>query len=94
LKGNIVREKLILGGGASGISTAILLPNSRIIESGSKIGGLANSKSISGFTFDQGPHIMFSKDKDVLQIMVDSLDGNVHTCKRNNVVMINGALLR
>ena len=89
-----MREKLILGGGASGISTAILLPNSRIIECGSKIGGLANSKSISGFTFDQGPHIMFSKDKDVLQIMVDSLDANVHTCKRNNVVMINGRLLR
>jgi protoporphyrinogen oxidase len=89
-----VREKLILGGGASGISTAILLPNSRIVECSSKIGGLANSKSISGFTFDQGPHIMFSKNKDVLRIMVDSLDGNVHTCMRNNVIMINGALLR
>lgn len=89
-----MREKLILGGGASGISTAILLPNSRIIECGSKIGGLANSKSISGFTFDQGPHIMFSKDQDVLQIMVDSLGGNVHTCMRNNVVMINGVCLR
>lgn len=89
-----MREKLILGGGASGISTAILLPNSRIVEGNSKIGGLANSKSIAGFTFDQGPHIMFSKDKDVLSIMVDSLDGNVHTCKRNNVVMINGVLLR
>jgi protoporphyrinogen oxidase len=87
-------EKLILGGGASGISTAILVPNSTIIEAGPKIGGLSNSKSIDGFTFDQGPHIMFSKDKDVLGIMVDSLDGNVHTCKRNNVVMINGALLR
>lgn len=89
-----MNEKLILGGGASGISTAILVPNSRIIEAGAKIGGLSNSKSIDGFTFDQGPHIMFSKDKDVLGIMVDSLDGNVHTCMRNNVVMINGALLR
>ena len=89
-----MHEKLILGGGASGISTAILVPNSTIIEAGPKIGGLSNSKSINGFTFDQGPHIMFSKDKDVLGIMVDSLDGNVHTCMRNNVVMINGALLR
>ena len=89
-----MHKKLILGGGASGISTAILAPNSTIIEAGPKIGGLSNSKSIDGFTFDQGPHIMFSKDKDVLGIMVDSLDGNVHTCMRNNVVMINGALLR
>jgi protoporphyrinogen oxidase len=89
-----MNEKLILGGGASGISTAILLPNSRIIEANSKIGGLSNSKSIEGFTFDQGPHIMFSRDKDVLSIMVDSMNGNVHTCKRNNVVMINGSILR
>jgi len=89
-----VREKLILGGGASGISTAILVPNSRILEAGPKIGGLSKSKSIDGFTFDQGPHIMFSKDKDALGIMVDSLDGNVHTCMRKNVVMINGVLLR
>ena len=89
-----MHEKLILGGGASGISTAILNPTSTIIEAGLKVGGLSNSKSIDGFTFDQGPHIMFSKDKDVLGIMVDSLGGNVHTCTRNNVVMINGALLR
>lgn len=89
-----MREKLILGGGASGLSTAILIPESKIIESGPKIGGLSNSKSIEGFTFDQGPHIMFSRDKDVLGVMVDSLDGNVHTCIRNNVVMINGSLLR
>lgn len=89
-----MREKLILGGGASGLATAILLPKSRIIESGSKIGGLSNSKSMEGFTFDQGPHIMFSRDKEVLGVMVDSLNGNVHTCKRNNVVMINGSVLR
>jgi protoporphyrinogen oxidase len=37
---------------------------------------------------------MFSRDKDVLSVMVDSLQGNVHTCMRNNVVMINGSLLR
>jgi protoporphyrinogen oxidase len=92
--GVIVIEKLILGGGASGLSTAVLLPNSNIVEAGPKIGGLSNSKSIDGFTFDQGPHIMFSRDKEILRIMVDSLAGNVHTCRRNNVVMIDRTLLR
>jgi protoporphyrinogen oxidase len=92
--GVIVENKLILGGGASGLSSAVLLPNSIIIESSSKVGGLSNSKSIDGFTFDQGPHIMFSRDKEVLSVMVDSLRGNVHTCMRNNVVMINGSLVR
>ena len=89
-----MENKLILGGGASGLSAAVLLPHSTIIESSSKVGGLSNSKSMDGFTFDQGPHIMFSRDKQVLSLMVDSLRGNVHTCMRNNVVMIDGSLLR
>ncbi len=87
-------EKLILGGGASGLTMAILMQESTVIESCPKIGGLSNTKSIQGFTFDQGPHIMFSRNKDVLQIMVDSLGDNVHSCRRNNVVMIDGTLLR
>ena len=87
-------EKLILGGGASGLSCAVLLPHSRIIEANSHIGGLSTSVYSEGFTFDQGPHIMFSKNKEVLKIMVDSLQGNVHTSKRNNMVMIGKKLLR
>ena len=87
-------KHLILGGGASALSTAVLIPDATIIELTHKVGGLSNSRSIDGFTFDQGPHIMFSRNKEVLQIMIDSLLGNIHTCKRNNVVMINGSLLR
>jgi len=41
-----------------------------VLEKRARIGGLSGSIIDQGFTFDAaGPHIMFSKNKDVLNLM-------------------------
>src|SRR6185436_7059616 len=48
-----------------------------------------------GFTFDAaGPHIMFSKNKPVLQLMIDVLGGNVREGRRENRIWFKGRLVK
>ena len=47
-----------------------------------------------GWTFDKGPHIMFSRNAEILRFMVESLGDNVHRSRRNNVVCIDGGFAR
>ena len=60
------------------------------MEAASTPGGHAASFQLDGFTFDYGPHIMFSKHKDILAFMIESLGGNVHECRRNNKISYKG----
>ena len=62
----------ILGGGISGVALARMLAADGhrvvVLEKAERPGGLCKSRSASGFTFDEaGGHILFSKDKRVLQ---------------------------
>lgn len=87
----------IIGAGPSGLSTARFLNKSHqveVLESLGVLGGAAGTFIESGFTFDYGPHIMFSKDKDVLNYMCELLGENVETCKRNNKISFNGGLVK
>jgi len=85
----------ILGAGPAGLSMAMFLDGtSEVLEADDHPGGHAASFSEQGFTFDFGPHIMFSKNKAILQFMVDSLDGNVHECRRKNVVSFRNRLVK
>lgn len=85
----------ILGGGASGLSLALLTDLDYVlIERNPRAGGHAVSKSVDGWVFDRGPHIMFSRDELLLDCMVSSLGDNVHRCRRNNKVAVAGALVR
>jgi protoporphyrinogen oxidase len=81
-------ETLVIGAGVSGLAYAMCDTNALIVEAQSEIGGHARSFFEDGFTFDRGPHIIFSRDKEILELMLSSLGDNVHTCKRNNKVMI------
>jgi protoporphyrinogen oxidase len=65
-----------------------------VFEADSAAGGHARSDTKDGFLWDRGPHMMFSKDKAVLEFMVRSLGENVHRCRRNNVVKVAGATLQ
>ena len=65
-----------------------------MLEAKDRTGGHAGSTVVDGWTFDQGPHIMFSRDKVVLDSMVASLGSNVHRSRRNNKVAVAGALAR
>ena len=86
----------ILGGGISGISLAAQLDQDvQVLEKRARIGGLSGSIIEQGFTFDAaGPHIMFSKNKDVLNLMVRTLGDNVQQRRRGNKIWFKGRLVK
>jgi protoporphyrinogen oxidase len=90
-----MHDNLILGAGPSGLSYSLISNNQTlIIEKNSHPGGHASSYFINGFTFDYGPHILFSKDKLILDFIVNSLGDNVQKCKRNNKVSYKKKLIK
>ncbi|HEY0142010.1 MAG TPA: FAD-dependent oxidoreductase [Thermoanaerobaculia bacterium] len=86
----------ILGGGISGITLASRLGSEvEVLEKRARIGGLCGSIVDRGFTFDAaGPHIMFSKNKEVLARMVEILGENVHQRRRENRIWFKGRLVK
>jgi protoporphyrinogen oxidase len=86
----------ILGGGISGISLAAHLDeNVEVLEKRQRIGGLCGSIIDQGFTFDAaGPHIMFSKNKEILNLMVSALGDNVQQRRRENKIWFKGRLVK
>lgn len=86
----------ILGGGISGIALAAHLDEDLdILEKSSRTGGLCATIIEDGFTFDAaGPHIMFSKNKDVLNLMIGVLGDNVRQGRRENRIYFKGALVK
>ena len=92
----IRRSVGILGGGISGIALAAQLGEDvDVLEKSARTGGLCGTIVEDGFTFDAaGPHIMFSKNKEVLNLMIEVLDGNVHQNRRENRIYYKGALVK
>ncbi|HEV7239975.1 MAG TPA: FAD-dependent oxidoreductase [Thermoanaerobaculia bacterium] len=86
----------ILGGGISGVALASQLGEDvDVLEKSARIGGLCGTIVEDGFTFDAaGPHIMFSKNKEVLNLMIEVLDGNVHQNRRENRIFFKGSLVK
>jgi protoporphyrinogen oxidase len=85
----------ILGAGASGLTLAMLTNlDFLILERLPFPGGHARSTAVDGWVFDQGPHIMFSRNQFLLECMLASLGSNVHRCRRNNKVAVEGVLAR
>ena len=88
-------EITILGGGLSGISLAFFLQDKssvdsiNIIEKEDDIGGLCRSIKKSGYTYDIGPHILFSKDKEMLELMLSVLEKK-NDLRRSNQVIYKG----
>jgi protoporphyrinogen oxidase len=88
-------DQIILGAGPSGLSLSLFFDNPPLIlEKNNHPGGHASSFNIDGFTFDYGPHILFSKDKLILEFIVKSLKNNVHQCKRNNKISFKNKLIK
>lgn len=86
----------ILGGGISGIALAAHLGEDvDVLEKRARIGGLCGAIIENGFTFDAaGPHIMFSKNKDVLRLMIEVLGDNVREGRRENRIWFKGRLVK
>ena len=77
----------IIGAGPSGLAISLFLNQSNeLLEKNDFVGGHAASFFDSGFTFDYGPHILFSRDPDILNFIIASLGNNVSKCRRNNKI--------
>ncbi|MFA5959873.1 MAG: FAD-dependent oxidoreductase [Tatlockia sp.] len=85
----------IIGAGPSGLACGLFLKEKvDILESNSHVGGHASSFTQDGFTFDYGPHILFSRDAQILDFIVKSLGQNVSRCRRNNKIAFKDKLLK
>jgi len=90
----------ILGGGLSGISLAYFLQDNEkinhieILEKEYKIGGLCRSFKFNGIHYDIGPHILFSKNKEILRFILSILGDNVHQLKRSNKILYKNRFVK
>src|SRR3990167_153360 len=85
----------IIGAGPSGLVINLFLKHpADILESTDHVGGHAASFFACGFTFDYGPHILFSRDQEILNFIVASLDDNVSRCRRNNKISFKDRLIK
>lgn len=86
----------ILGGGLAGISAAYFLKDRdcEVLEEFSRIGGHCKTKKKNGFSYDMGGHIIFSKDKEILDFMVKKMEGNIKSLYRNNQIWFKGRFVK
>ena len=87
------KKILILGGGMAGISLAYFLDKKSIIlEKNNQLGGLCRSFNFNGITYDVGPHIIFSKSKEILDLHTSLVDTNI--IKRSNSIFYKGRFIK
>ena len=83
----------ILGGGLSAISLAYFLQNRNdideinILEKDDVLGGICRTYQKNKIEYDVGPHIIFSKDKEILDFMNDLLGSNIKKHRRSNRIL-------
>lgn len=89
-------KTVILGGGLSGLTTAYFLQEHEgydditILEKEKTAGGLCRSIRKDGYIYDIGPHILFSKDKEMLELMLSVLDEGKNDLVRSNKILYKG----
>jgi len=89
----------ILGGGLAGVALGYFLSKRGydfiILEKESEPSGLLKSVIVEGFVFDVGgSHVIFSKDKDILNLMVSVLGDNVVRVRRNSKILYRGRFVK
>lgn len=102
IKPNIKPEGIrigILGGGLSGMAYAYFASrigfDVTVLEKNDTPGGLMRSIVEDGFTFDTGgSHIIFSKDKDILNFMLSILGNNRVENRRNTAILYKGRFVK
>lgn len=81
------RQDVILGGGLAGLSAAYTLQSGgqrewQIYERNSTSGGLARTMEVDGYRFDYGPHILFTIEEEIRELIQDLLGENFHAQDR------------
>ena len=90
----------ILGGGLAGCTLGKLFLEEgwsfEILESQNEPGGLMRSTKNGEYTFDVGgPHILFTnKNKDGLNLLLASINGNITERRRNTKILFKGRYVK
>ncbi len=88
------KHVLILGGGLAGMSCALGCARAglrvTILERESEVGGLARSFSQDGFTFDFGPHRLFSQQPELIRELGELLGGDLTQRDRRSRIFLKG----
>jgi protoporphyrinogen oxidase len=87
----------VLGGGLVGLVVASRCRRHQceVLELDEVPGGHCRSLVEQGYTFDiGGPHILFSHNKEILQLMYAQLGENIAERRRNNRIWYNGHLVK
>jgi len=95
LKGKKSMKIAIFGAGLTGLTLGYLLKSKRmdfeILEKENNCGGLMRTLQEDGFTFDYGgSHIIFSKDREILDFMLSLLGDNKIRNRRNTKIIYKG----
>ena len=86
-------KTIILGGGIAGLSLATFLEGENLVlERDSTLGGLSRSYQIDGIVYDIGPHIIFSKNKEVLDLHTQMVPTN--RVRRSNQIYYKGRYVK
>src|SRR5690349_9485208 len=85
----------ILGGGISGLTLQRFLKHpSLVLEKDSVPGGLCRTFWKDGFGYDIGGHILFTKHKNVHDLVTELLGDNINHCRRLNKILIKGRYVK
>ena len=87
----------ILGGGLAGLTvgSAIKIHDCEVLEAAPVVGGHCRSLVEDGYTFDLGgPHIIYSKNAEVLAFMREMLGDNIVEKRRENRVWFKGRYVK
>lgn len=85
----------ILGGGITGVALARYLKHpTEILEATDRTGGLCKTIWKDGFGYDIGGHIIFSKYKEINEMIDNLLVGNLNKRKRVNKILLNGRYVK
>jgi protoporphyrinogen oxidase len=90
----------VLGGGLSALSLAYFIQDNKNVESiqifekEKTIGGLCRSFEINGVRYDIGPHIIFSKDQKILEVMLNVLGDNLQKIRRSNRILYKNRFVK
>ena len=83
----LVRDVAVLGGGLAGLAAG--MRGGDIFEAGKRVGGVAASDSVEGFTFDRGIHILQSRNQKILKL-IDDLGIEMATRNRDAHIYSHG----
>lgn len=86
----------VLGGGLVGLALAAESRHDcTVLEADEVFGGHCRSLVKDGYTFDLGgPHIIFSRDQKLVDLMLGKLGDNVVRQRRNNKIYFNGRYVK